>query len=993
MARKRSILYHTVQSILKLFWRKHRRIVAIFFALLTLLSSLMMPVLLEKVTATENTSLLLSQISNSLTPEQQGHLYYNAGDFAKAAESWQKAADAYGNDNKEGKNRNLINKARAIYSLGLYPEACNQIIHISTNTLTCDQLISNNKNIDNVTKKRENQKFIDIINLQEDSDNKVSTLHILGNIFQKLGKLNLSKQVLEIGLKLANKYPKEYSEYQNAIYISLGNLERSVANKKRDSLSYQKILDTIVGIIDNEDINSDLISLYNQAYNYYDSVQSTPILIRTQAELNHFSLLVENKQWWTEQVLKMLEYFPQKSQAQLDNTDTWQKLQDQLDKMLANIQAKIESRLDKLPQSREAVYAKINFSESLTKLNLINLKLKNQKFFPQQQIANILFTAIKQSRNLRDRQAEALALTNLARLYEMQVKPSETLTQKEIRNLATAKKLTEQALSLSNEINADNRQILYTQRHQLGRIFRATGNIKAALSSYAEAWNILQSLRQDLVTSADNQFTFRQNIEPIYREFIDLLLQYRDKNNLVLQTDRDKINIVLQTDRNEINIEKRELQEESEAQKNPLYIARLVMQSLQLAELDNFFQEPCSQPVGKPLEIDKIDKDAVVIYPIILENRLEIITSQAGKPISKSVLVNKDCVNKALEKLANIIYNNTTLEQNSALNINLSKDASGQLNESEQKKLENNQRDLQQLSGQIYDWLIKPLEDEKLIRPLAENNHLGKKAQTLVFVLDRSFQKIPIAALYDCTSKKYLIEKYNVVLNLGQKLVSKEPFPRLNVKILAAGTSKPQAIEEDELQGLEIVEKELDNIEELEKLGVATTILREQQFNKNNLRTKIKASPTILHLTTHGVFSSNRERTFILASDGKINVDEFQELLNPRGSVRNKKIELLVLSACQTASGDERAALGMAGVAIRSEASSIIASLWAISAPPTVELMREFYQNLIEQKQSRAEALRNAQISFLKNQNKNNHPSYWTHPFYWAPFVLVGNWL
>lgn len=92
------------------------------------------------------------------------------------------------------------------------------------------------------------------------------------------------------------------------------------------------------------------------------------------------------------------------------------------------------------------------------------------------------------------------------------------------------------------------------------------------------------------------------------------------------------------------------------------------------------------------------------------------------------------------------------------------------------------------------------------------------------------------------------------------------------------------------------------------------------------------------------------------------------------------------MSACQTALGDNRAALGLAGVAVRSGARSTLATLWSVSDESTVELMSEFYRAIATSEVNKAEALRQAQIALLKN-------SQFQHPFFWAPFVLIGNWL
>jgi CHAT domain-containing protein len=156
------------------------------------------------------------------------------------------------------------------------------------------------------------------------------------------------------------------------------------------------------------------------------------------------------------------------------------------------------------------------------------------------------------------------------------------------------------------------------------------------------------------------------------------------------------------------------------------------------------------------------------------------------------------------------------------------------------------------------------------------------------------------------------------------------------------------------------------------------------------LREQIRESSSpLVHLATHGQFSSNPEETFIVTWDNQIKVKEFEDLLRVREEkVDAKPIELLVMSACQTATGDKRAALGIAGVAVRSGARSTLATLWSVKDDSTVALIDRFYQQLAQPTASvtKAEALRQAQISLLHSKDFN-------HPFYWAPFILVGNWL
>ncbi len=140
---------------------------------------------------------------------------------------------------------------------------------------------------------------------------------------------------------------------------------------------------------------------------------------------------------------------------------------------------------------------------------------------------------------------------------------------------------------------------------------------------------------------------------------------------------------------------------------------------------------------------------------------------------------------------------------------------------------------------------------------------------------------------------------------------------------------------------------------------------------------------SIVHFATHGQFSSNAEDTFILTWSDRIQVKDFDKLLSNREN--NVPIELLVLSACKTAQGDERAILGLAGMAVRSGARSTIASLWSVSDRSTSQLMTEFYRYLNQPHINKAQALRKAQLSLLQNKQ-------YQHPYYWSPFVLVGNW-
>jgi CHAT domain-containing protein len=141
-----------------------------------------------------------------------------------------------------------------------------------------------------------------------------------------------------------------------------------------------------------------------------------------------------------------------------------------------------------------------------------------------------------------------------------------------------------------------------------------------------------------------------------------------------------------------------------------------------------------------------------------------------------------------------------------------------------------------------------------------------------------------------------------------------------------------------------------------------------------------------MHIASHGQFQSEGKDTFLLAYDGKMTMDRLEEYVG-MFRFREDPLALITLSACETAAGDDRAALGLAGVAIKAGARSALASLWFLDDQASSQLVTEFYQQLHDDSvASTAMALQRAQIRFLE------HPEY-NHPAYWAAFLLLNNWL
>jgi CHAT domain-containing protein len=143
---------------------------------------------------------------------------------------------------------------------------------------------------------------------------------------------------------------------------------------------------------------------------------------------------------------------------------------------------------------------------------------------------------------------------------------------------------------------------------------------------------------------------------------------------------------------------------------------------------------------------------------------------------------------------------------------------------------------------------------------------------------------------------------------------------------------------------------------------------------------------SIVHVASHGEFRGDAAESFVLAWDGPIPMERLAEVVGRTRYRAERPLELLVLSACETAAGDERASLGLAGVAVQAGARSALGSLWRVSDEATALLIEEFYTQLADPGVSRAEALRRAQRKLLAEVR-------FRHPYYWSPFLLVSNWL
>ncbi|MEO1592677.1 MAG: CHAT domain-containing protein [Cyanobacteria bacterium J06632_22] len=533
-------------------------------------------------------------------------------------------------------------------------------------------------------------------------------------------------------------------------------------------------------------------------------------------------------------------------------------------------------QLQQQTASRTTVYNIVNFAHSMTRLAVAPI--------PRIELTQLLAQAAQFARDLQDPRAEAHTLRQLGQLYI------------ETQQWDDAYQLTDMSLKVARATRSAD--VIAQSARQLGQLLKQQQKTEDAITVYSEAVSALQSLRGDLVAiNQDVQFSYREQVEPVYREFVSLLLDIKTPTALGQ--------------------------------------ARDVLEALQVAELDNFFREACLDIQAN--QIDEIDPTATIAYSIILPDRIATIYSKAGQPLQEfETPVAGETARQTLR------YFLTQLHP--------SADKSERL----------------QISQQIYDWIVRPAEDHGLLTV----------EQPLVFVLDGLLRNIPVAALYD--GQHYLIEKYPVALSPGLQLMQARSLDSQSIQALVGGISEQRGA----FSALPAVKTEVETISDL----VPSAKLLNANFTKDAIAARLQSNDVdVVHFATHGQFSSDFSQTYFLTWDGVINIRELSELLQQRANNRRKAIELLTLSACETATGDDRATLGLAGLAVRSGARATIATLWPIKDDVAAQLMTTFYDALSQANVGKAAALRQAQLKLLQETDFDD-------PFFWSAYVLIGNW-
>ena len=357
---------------------------------------------------------------------------------------------------------------------------------------------------------------------------------------------------------------------------------------------------------------------------------------------------------------------------------------------------------------------------------------------------------------------------------------------------------------------------------------------------------------------------------------------------------------------------------------------------LLLSELEAFFEDDCFE-LETYSETDKLaylkKTNTAVINTIVLNNQTYVVWQLPNGKFKKYAL---DITQQELQQLVN----------------------------QWRFDLENKENDnYLALSQRLYDLLFTP-EIQFYLKT--------SELKNLIFVNDGILRNVPMAALHD--GEKFLVEDYTIANSLGLNIQIKQPRPKIE-KALAFGLT----IGVNKFPPLPHVEQE---IEQLGKFANEKDFLNEE-FTKSSFKQQIESSESsLVHVATHGRFDGNLKNTFLQAYQSQIDLKELEEILSTHNlNFPNDPIQLLVLSACDTAVGDSQSTLGMSGVASRSGIKNVLGSLWSVNDRQIVILIDSFYSNLIRDGLSQPEALRQAQIDLIRS------PNY--HPSNWASMLLI----
>ena len=345
-------------------------------------------------------------------------------------------------------------------------------------------------------------------------------------------------------------------------------------------------------------------------------------------------------------------------------------------------------------------------------------------------------------------------------------------------------------------------------------------------------------------------------------------------------------------------------------------------------------------------DLKELGAGAVMVHYVVMPDKVRIILTTADVQIGRAYAIEEKALNRGIHAL--------------------------------REALQSPLRDARPAARALYEALLAPIA--------ADLRAAG--ARTLMLSLDGSLRYVPFAALHD--GERYVVESY------GLALLTQAAKSRLTARggasqrFAGLGTTRP-------LPGFEPLPAVKGELEGILKAGALEgEVYLDEAFTAERLRETLKGKVGLLHLASHFVFQPGTETdSFLLLGDGsRLSLRELREAgFNFRG------VELLTLSACETALGggadaNGREVEGLGALAQQRGARAVMATLWPVADASTGLLMQQFYRLRAEDGAiSKAEALRQAQLALLTGRIRHESGAPFAHPFFWAPFILMGNWL
>ncbi len=544
------------------------------------------------------------------------------------------------------------------------------------------------------------------------------------------------------------------------------------------------------------------------------------------------------------------------------------------------------------------------------------------------------------------------SLDGLAQLYEGQ------------RRLPEAMRLTRLALdTLRRDALHTGADLQIAQEWRLARLYRLQGQEAQALAAYQRAVDQIELLRQDIpIDYDDGQSSYRSTLEPVYLGLVDSLLRSTDaqpvsQQQAILRRARDAVELIKQT------------------------------------ELQDYLGDRCVVDAVKGGSLTVIPRGTAVLYPIQFADRLELLVETT----------------EGLQRVTTVVPSATLQQAADSLAREVRSERGNYLAD----------------ARKLHDWILKPL-DALMARAGID---------TLVVIPDATLRTVPIAALHD--GNRFAIEKYAIAIATGLSMTNTNPAPRGAMSALVAGASRFGGVVDK--MGTERIDAMMRSTtpvvapgrmlrsaraltstaaapatpsarsdargevsretlrESLALPGVTREVvalqgilngtnLQDADFTLEAFRKATASAPySVIHVASHGIFGGTAASSYILTYDDLLTLDGLQDMLKGAQSQKNP-IEILSLSACETAAGNDRAPLGISGAAMKARAKSVLGTLWPVDDDAAVSVMSQFYRGIAQEGQSKARALQQAKLQLMRNPQLS-------HPFYWAPFELIGNWL